>query len=60
MRMMFIRQCRKIRNVSVFSMSGFQGNLPDLHEGRQFHTCARYQDQYDQNVEILLKNVPDN
>ena len=45
------------RGVSVYSMSGFEGNLPDLHEGRQYHTCARYQDEYDQNVG-RLKCVP--
>ena len=38
------------RDVSVYSMSGFVRNLPDLNVGRQYHACARYQNQYDQNV----------
>ena len=38
------------RDVSVYSLSGFKGNLPDLHVGRQYHACARYQDQYGENV----------
>ena len=38
------------KDVSVYSLSGFLGNLPDLHEGRQYHACARYQDQSGKNV----------
>ena len=40
------------KDVVRYSMSGFEGNLPDLHEGRQYHACARYADEYGQNVEI--------
>ena len=38
------------KDVLVYSMTGFEGNLPDLNEGRQYHACARYTDQYGQNV----------
>ena len=48
-----------MNNVSVYSMSGFQGNLPNLTERRQYHACSRFTDQYGQNVKIfLLKCVP--
>ena len=48
------------KDVSVYSMSGFVRNLPDLHEGRQYHACARYTDPYGTNVEIFLLNcVPE-
>ena len=40
------------KDVSVYSMSGLVRNLPDLHEGRQYHACARFTDEYGQNVEI--------
>ena len=38
------------KDVSVYSMSGFVGNLPDLHEGRQYHACASYNNIYDEKV----------
>ena len=38
------------KDVSVYSMSGFVQNLPDLNVGRQYHACARYQDQSGKNV----------
>ena len=47
------------RDVSVYSMSGFVRNLPDLNVGRQYHACARYQNQYDQNVYLLPNAVPE-
>ena len=31
------------KDVSVYSLSGFERNLPDLNLGRQYHACARYQ-----------------
>ena len=33
-------------------MTGFEGFLPFLNEGRQYHACARYTDQYGKNVKI--------
>ena len=38
------------KDVLVYSMTGFEGNLPDLNEGRQYHACARYTDPYGKNV----------
>ena len=38
------------KDVSVYSMSGFVRNLPDLNIGRQYHACAMYQDQNGKNV----------
>ena len=45
--------------VSVYSLSGFEGNLPDLNIGRQYHACASYKDG-EKNVGIkyhINKNI---
>merc|ERR1711981_1296234 len=34
------------KDVVRYSMSGFEGNLPDLNVGRQYHACSRFTDQY--------------
>ena len=39
------------------SVTGFEGFLPFLNEGRQYHACARYTDPYGKNVEIFVKSV---
>ena len=43
------------RDVSVYSMAGFVKNLPDLNVGRQYHACARYQDQ--NGAKVLFENI---
>ena len=40
------------RDVSVYSLSGFERNLADLNIGRQYHACASYIDKYSQKVKI--------
>ena len=42
------------KDVLLYSETGFQGNLPFLNEGRQYHACARYTDPYGRNVKIFL------
>ena len=32
------------REVSVYNLSGFERNLPNLNIGRQYHACASYND----------------
>ena len=41
-------------DVSVYSMTGFQRNLPDLNTGRQYHACASYINIYNEKVK---KNI---
>ena len=41
-------------DVLRYSETGFEGYLSFLNEGRQYHACARYADEYGQNVEILV------
>lgn len=40
------------RNVSVYSMSGFNKTLPQLSVGRQYHACALYRDEHGVKVNI--------
>ena len=40
-----------MNNVSVYSLNGFEGYLPNLTERRQYHACSRFTDQNGQNVE---------
>ena len=40
------------KDVLRYSMTGFEGFLPFLNEGRQYHACARYTDQYGKNVKL--------
>ena len=44
-----------MNNVSVYSMTGFEGFLPFLNERRQYHACARFTDQQGKNVEITIR-----
>ena len=37
-------------DVLVYSEIGFQGFLPFLNEGRQYHACTRFTDPYGKNV----------
>ena len=40
------------KDVSVYSMKGFERNLPNLNVGRQYHACTSYQNKYKKKVEI--------
>ena len=38
------------KDVTVYSMAGFERNLPDLLVGRQYHACASYLDKDNHKV----------
>ena len=45
------------KDVLRYSMTGFEGFLPFLNEGRQYHACARFTDPYGKNVEISFLKI---
>ena len=38
------------KDVTVYSMAGFERNLPDLLVGRQYHACASFLDKHNHKV----------
>ena len=42
------------RDVTVYSLTGFERNLPRLQVGREYHACASYLNTNDEKVEIFI------
>ena len=43
--------------VSVYNLNGFQGYLPSLNEGRQYHACASYTNNYGEKVKFSFREA---